>query len=81
MRLSREGKIRSAMEVVMRTTPHAHRIITWGSDIVHGRAQLDSEPHQLSLRVGKRPAEIVRGLVQLGKRRAVTSPNGASRTL
>jgi hypothetical protein len=72
VRLRREGKIRSALEVILKATPHAHHLITWGSDVVHGRAHVELEPHH-----ARAPEPVVRELVPLRAKRAAAAARTA----
>jgi len=60
-KLSREGRVRSAIETVLRATPHAHHLITWGNEVLTGKTHLDLEPHHAA-------PEPPRELVPLSRR-------------
>jgi hopanoid C-2 methylase len=54
VRLRREGKIRSVVEMAMRVAPHAHHLITWANELLAGQAHLDLEPQRTG-----RPPDLV----------------------
>jgi radical SAM superfamily enzyme YgiQ (UPF0313 family) len=72
-RLSREGKIRSALEVLLVATPHAHHLITWGDEVVSGKTHLDAAPRREP--EANAPAKGA-DLIQLSKR--ARPANGSS---
>jgi hypothetical protein len=42
IKLRRAGKIRSVLEVLLRTVPTAHHLIVWGRELLHDHAGLTS---------------------------------------
>lgn len=71
-RLAREGKIRSALEVLAKATPHAHHLITWGSEVLTGKTHLEPHYAKASAQAAKASPDVVR--LTKPKRRSAPQP-------